>query len=65
LPQICRSVTCARIEFAQIYTGERERNEACRWYLIVCGGDVLGFDVHHQALPHVLLEASELFAGLV
>lgn len=26
---------------------------------------MFGFDVHHQALPHVLLEASELFTGLV
>jgi hypothetical protein len=26
---------------------------------------VLGVDVHYQTLPHVLLEASELFSGLV
>jgi hypothetical protein len=45
--------------------GERASSKPGRWYLIVCGGDVFGFDVHHQALPHVLLEASELFAGLV
>jgi len=34
-------------------------------YLIVCGGEVLGVDVHHKPLSDVLLEASEFLAGLV